>query len=137
MQRTLRTAVLASFALLCLLATPLFAQTPDGAAVFAKACTSCHVNPAADSRAPWSKAASEKLCGTARGCSAAQGAAVTAIAGIVFSGSMDGGIRAYSSTDGTIVWQFDTKVSIEQNDDELVRFFSPSGAALRGCESQG
>jgi cytochrome c5 len=52
MQRTLRTAVLVSFALICLLATLLFAQTPDGAAVFAKACTSCHVNPAADSRAP-------------------------------------------------------------------------------------
>src|SRR5689334_24461755 len=28
------------------------AQAPDGAAVFEKACASCHANPAADSRAP-------------------------------------------------------------------------------------
>src|SRR6185503_2107119 len=28
------------------------AQAPDGAAVFEKACASCHQNPAADSRAP-------------------------------------------------------------------------------------
>jgi polyvinyl alcohol dehydrogenase (cytochrome) len=29
-----------------------FAQTPDGAAVYERACASCHANPAADSRAP-------------------------------------------------------------------------------------
>ena len=45
----------------------------------------------------WSKPAAERLCGTVRGCSAAQGAAVTAIPGIVFAGSMDGGVRAYST----------------------------------------
>jgi polyvinyl alcohol dehydrogenase (cytochrome) len=56
----------------------------------------------------WSKDAAEKLCGTVRGCSAAQGAAVTAIPGIVFAGSMDGGFRAHAADDGTIVWQFDT-----------------------------
>jgi len=56
----------------------------------------------------WSKEAEARLCGTERGCSAAQGAAVTAVPGIVFSGSMDGGIRAYAADDGTIVWQFDT-----------------------------
>jgi len=56
----------------------------------------------------WSKAPADKLCGTARGCNGAQGAALTAIPGIVFSGSGDGGLRAYASDDGTIVWQFDT-----------------------------
>ena len=61
----------------------------------------------------WSKPPAERLCGTARGCSAAQGAAVTAIPGIVFSGSMDGGVRAYSSDDGTIVWKFDTNKEFE------------------------
>ena len=36
-----------------LLAAPLHAQTPpDGAAVFQKACASCHAQPAPDSRAP-------------------------------------------------------------------------------------
>src|SRR5688572_14559868 len=37
---------------LVLSAAPAFAQAPDGAAVFEKACASCHAQPAADSRAP-------------------------------------------------------------------------------------
>ena len=56
----------------------------------------------------WSKEAEERLCGTERGCSPAQGAAVTAIPGIVFSVSMDGGVRAHAADDGTTVWQFNT-----------------------------
>jgi polyvinyl alcohol dehydrogenase (cytochrome) len=56
----------------------------------------------------WSMPPPERLCGTVRGCSAAQGAAVTAIPGAVISGSMDGGIRAYARSDGRILWQFDT-----------------------------
>ena len=42
------------------------------------------------------------------GCSPAQSAAVTAIPGVVFSGSLDGHLRAYSSEDGKILWDFDT-----------------------------
>jgi polyvinyl alcohol dehydrogenase (cytochrome) len=61
----------------------------------------------------WSKEASERLCGTQRGCSAAQGAAVSALPGIVLSGSMDGGLRAYASDDGTLVWSFDTNREFE------------------------
>jgi polyvinyl alcohol dehydrogenase (cytochrome) len=61
----------------------------------------------------WSKEAEERLCGTERGCSAAQGAAVTAIPGIVFSVSMDGGIRAHAADDGTTVWQFNTNREFE------------------------
>jgi polyvinyl alcohol dehydrogenase (cytochrome) len=61
----------------------------------------------------WSKSAAEKLCGAARGCSAAQGAAVTAIPGAVVSGSMDGGIRVYASDDGSLLWQFDTNREFE------------------------
>jgi polyvinyl alcohol dehydrogenase (cytochrome) len=41
-------------------------------------------------------------------CSPAQSAAVTAIPGVVFSGSLDGHMRAYSSTDGRVIWDFDT-----------------------------
>ncbi|HWF08784.1 MAG TPA: PQQ-binding-like beta-propeller repeat protein [Bryobacteraceae bacterium] len=41
-------------------------------------------------------------------CSPAQSAAVTAIPGAVFSGSLDGHLRAYSSTDGQVIWDFDT-----------------------------
>jgi polyvinyl alcohol dehydrogenase (cytochrome) len=42
------------------------------------------------------------------GCSPAQSAAVTAVPGVVFSGSMDGHIRGFSAEDGKILWDFDT-----------------------------
>lgn len=42
------------------------------------------------------------------GCSPAQPAAVTAIPGMVFSGSVDGHLRTYASEDGKIIWDFDT-----------------------------
>jgi polyvinyl alcohol dehydrogenase (cytochrome) len=41
-------------------------------------------------------------------CSPAQSAAVSAIAGAVFSGSDDGHLRAYSTADGKILWDFNT-----------------------------
>jgi polyvinyl alcohol dehydrogenase (cytochrome) len=42
------------------------------------------------------------------GCSPAQPAAVTAIDGAVLSGAMDGHLRAFSSADGTLLWDVDT-----------------------------
>jgi polyvinyl alcohol dehydrogenase (cytochrome) len=42
------------------------------------------------------------------GCSPAQSAAVTAIPGVVFSGSVDGHLRAYSASSGTVLWDTDT-----------------------------
>ena len=47
-------------------------------------------------------------CGAQKGCSPAQAAAVTAIPGVVFSGSMDGHIRAYTAEEGRVIWDFDT-----------------------------
>jgi polyvinyl alcohol dehydrogenase (cytochrome) len=75
----------------------------------------------------WSKPAAERLCGNARGCSAAQGAALTAIPGLVFSGSQDGGVRAYSAKDGSIVWQFDTNKEFE-----TVNGVTANGGAIDG-----
>ncbi|HEY6454871.1 MAG TPA: PQQ-binding-like beta-propeller repeat protein [Steroidobacteraceae bacterium] len=43
-----------------------------------------------------------------RGCLAAQSQAVTAIPGVVFSGSEDGHLRAYASGDGRLIWDMDT-----------------------------
>lgn len=43
------------------------------------------------------------------GCSPAQSAAVTAIPGVIFSGGVDGHLRAYSATDGKIIWDMDTE----------------------------
>lgn len=42
-------------------------------------------------------------------CSPAQSAAVTAIPGAVFSGSVDGRLRAYSTATGKILWDTDTE----------------------------
>jgi polyvinyl alcohol dehydrogenase (cytochrome) len=47
-------------------------------------------------------------CGDRKRCSPAQSAAVTAIPGAAFSGSVDGHLRAYSTTDGSILWDMDT-----------------------------
>jgi polyvinyl alcohol dehydrogenase (cytochrome) len=47
-------------------------------------------------------------CGTRRPCSPAQSAAVTAIPGVVWSGAEDGHLRGYSTTDGKIIWDYDT-----------------------------
>lgn len=41
-------------------------------------------------------------------CSPAQSAAITGIPGIVWSGAEDGHLRAYSTSDGKIVWDYDT-----------------------------
>jgi polyvinyl alcohol dehydrogenase (cytochrome) len=43
------------------------------------------------------------------GCSPAQSAAVTEIPGVIFSGGVDGHLRAYAAKDGTIVWDYDTE----------------------------
>jgi len=42
------------------------------------------------------------------GCVQAQAAAVTVIPDVVFSGSSNGIMRAYSTADGKIIWQYDT-----------------------------
>jgi polyvinyl alcohol dehydrogenase (cytochrome) len=41
-------------------------------------------------------------------CSPAQPAALTAIEGVVFSGSLDGHLRAFAARDGKKLWDFDT-----------------------------
>jgi len=61
------------------------------------------------------------------GCSPAQLAAVTAIPGVVFSGSLDGHIRAYSSEQGGILWDFDTI-----RDYQTINGVKASGGALNG-----
>jgi polyvinyl alcohol dehydrogenase (cytochrome) len=47
-------------------------------------------------------------CGEKPGCSPAQSAAVTVIPGVVFSGALDGHLRAYATADGDILWDVDT-----------------------------
>lgn len=47
-------------------------------------------------------------CGDRPQCSPAQTAGVTAIPGVVFSGSVSGHMRAFSSATGEVLWNFDT-----------------------------
>jgi polyvinyl alcohol dehydrogenase (cytochrome) len=61
------------------------------------------------------------------GCSATQAAAVTAIPGAVFSGSADGGLRAYAADDGAVLWTFDANR----------RFETVNGVEGRGASFDG
>jgi polyvinyl alcohol dehydrogenase (cytochrome) len=59
--------------------------------------------------ARWHTPAPTPACSWSDGaCSHAQSQAVTVMPGGVFSGSMDGHLRAYSTIDGKILWDFDT-----------------------------
>jgi polyvinyl alcohol dehydrogenase (cytochrome) len=55
-------------------------------------------------------------CAGTRGCSAAQIAPVTLIPGVVFSGAMDGHLRAYDTQDGKVIWDFNTAQKFETFD---------------------
>jgi polyvinyl alcohol dehydrogenase (cytochrome) len=69
------------------------------------------------------------ICGESApsGCSPTQSAAVTAIPGVVFSGSNDGHLRGYSTEDGKILWDFDT----------VREFQTVNGAKARGGSIDG
>jgi polyvinyl alcohol dehydrogenase (cytochrome) len=56
----------------------------------------------------WHTPAPKLECTAGRGCTGAQSAPVSVIPGAVFSGSVDGHLRAYSTTDGSIIWDFNT-----------------------------
>lgn len=66
-------------------------------------------------------------CAGIPACSPAQLAAATAIPGVVFSGAMDGHIRAYSAVDGAVVWDFNT----------LGEHVTVNGVAARGGALNG
>ena len=61
-------------------------------------------------------------CAGRSGCSPAQTAAVTAIPGVVFAGSMSGEMRAFDTDSGRVIWHFDT----------AREFATVNGAAGRG-----
>ena len=71
---------------------------------------------------------------TPKFCSPAQSAAVSAIPGAVFSGALDGHMRAYSSIDGRVIWDFDTAREFPTVNGKPARGGSidASGAAVAG-----
>jgi polyvinyl alcohol dehydrogenase (cytochrome) len=66
-------------------------------------------------------------CNDVPGCTPAQSAAVTAIPGVVFSGGLDGHLRAYSAQDGRILCDIDTNL----------KFTTVNGIDARGGSIDG
>jgi polyvinyl alcohol dehydrogenase (cytochrome) len=61
------------------------------------------------------------------GCSPAQSAAVSVIPDVVFSGGLDGHLRAYLSKSGQIIWDMDTAL-----DYDTVNGLQGKGGSLDG-----
>ena len=61
----------------------------------------------------WYAAPPPLTCGSGAGCNAALISAPTLIPGVLFSGSNDGALRAHSTKDGSIIWEFDTNREFE------------------------
>jgi polyvinyl alcohol dehydrogenase (cytochrome) len=59
-----------------------------------------------DGQAIWS--APNPPCGDRKPCKQSHAAAVTAIPGVAFSGTMDGRLSAYGAQDGKVLWEYDT-----------------------------
>ncbi|MGC1459390.1 MAG: PQQ-binding-like beta-propeller repeat protein [Steroidobacteraceae bacterium] len=76
----------------------LLTETPGGV----------HALNLADGSVAWAAPPPKGLCAGQLGCSTGQGAALTAIPGAVLSGAMDGGVRAYSTRTGKVIWLFNT-----------------------------
>jgi polyvinyl alcohol dehydrogenase (cytochrome) len=66
-------------------------------------------------------------CPAGRGCNGAILAAITVIPGAVFTGSNDGGVRAFSTKDGSLLWEYDTN-----HDFQTVNGVAAKGASISG-----
>lgn len=62
------------------------------------------------------------------GCSSAQMAPPTAIPGVVFAGSLDGHLRAYDTSNGLIIWDFNTV-----QDFSTINSVTARGGSLNGA----
>ena len=62
----------------------------------------------ADGTPRWTVPPSADTCGTRTGCSTGQPAAVSAMPGVIFSGALDGHLRAYDAASGKVIWDVDT-----------------------------
>jgi polyvinyl alcohol dehydrogenase (cytochrome) len=76
----------------------------------------------------WNTPAPKPACLGKPGCTAAQMAAVTLIPGVVFSGSMDGHLRAYETAAGKIIWDYDTL-----RDYETINSVKANGGSLNAA----
>jgi polyvinyl alcohol dehydrogenase (cytochrome) len=77
--------------------------------IFSSAPGGLHAVNLKDGAKVWYAAPSPPTCAGGPRCNAAQAAAISVIPGVIFSGSNDGTLRAYSATDGNIVWSVNTE----------------------------
>ena len=80
-----------------------------------------------DGKAHWRVPPTADTCGARAGCNTGQPAAVSAIPGVVFSGSLDGHLRAYDAATGRVLWDFDTARPFETVNGVLARGGSING----------
>ena len=103
-----------------------FAASPEGTIPDPNAGGGLFAMDIATGKLLWSALPTPGACTTPR-CSPAQLAAVTAIPGAVFSGAYDGHLRAYSMTDGKVLWDYNTA-----RDFETVNKIPGKGGAVDG-----
>src|SRR5581483_4115269 len=65
-------------------------------------------------RMAWS--APPPACAERRACKPSRAAAVTAIPAVVFSATWDGRLQAFSSSDGALLWEYDTARTFQTTD---------------------
>ncbi len=78
--------------------------------------------------------AAPPTCGDRTNCSPAQSAPASVGAGVVFSGSLDRHLRAYSTTNGAVVWDFDASETFDTVNGTKAHggSFDVGGAAIAG-----
>lgn len=84
----------------------------------------------ADGSDVWNTPAAKPDCLDRPGCNAGQPAAATLIPGVLFSGSMDGHMRAYDPASGKVIWDIDTKREFETVNNVPARGGSIKGAGV-------
>ncbi|MBM3765895.1 MAG: cytochrome C oxidase Cbb3 [Acidobacteria bacterium] len=76
----------------------------------------------------WYAPPADLACGApGRGCNAALAAAISVIPGAVFAASNDGAIRAHSTKDGAVIWEFNTNREFE-----TVNGITAKGGSIQG-----
>jgi polyvinyl alcohol dehydrogenase (cytochrome) len=85
-----------------------------------------HALQISDGKRVWDAKPPSGTC-AAGGCSPGQSAAITAIPGAVLSGAVDGHLRAYSTEDGSVLWDLDTAIAYE-----TVNHVTAHGGSLDG-----
>lgn len=87
------------------------ADTPGGKAPVGPRRPGLHAFDIASGTPRWSRIEPDTCTERSYNCTTALSAPVTLTDGVVFAGAHNGLVRAYSSTDGRVLWSFDTRRS--------------------------